>query len=59
MALLAFGEGEVLGGVKGESQGRCAHWDGKRRTQGSADLRRKIHIYIYTVAALSIFFIVP
>lgn len=49
VALLAFGEQEVLGGFKGGSEDISTHWDGKRRAQGSGGGeggREKIHIFI-------------
>ena len=58
VALLAFGEWEILGGVKGGSKHISTHWDRKRRTQGSGakKKKKKRKKYIYTVTAVRIFY---
>lgn len=46
VALLAFGEQEVLGGEKDGSKDIFAHWDGKRRTQSTQGVGGGIHIFV-------------
>lgn len=57
VALLAFGEQEVLGGEKDGSKGIFAHWDGRRRTQSTLRVGAGVqNTYIYSATAVSIFY---